>query len=641
MKFLNYLSAISLAMTLAACGGGGGSSDSTPVITPGGVVVSPNESVAKIIVTPSSSTINADGVSLVKFKINAVNKSSALVPSAVIDLNATNGVILSSSSVVMDENGAGEISMVADAADQNGRISTLTASCVSCAAVSVSKQINVVGASVALLNPDGQALTVGGSKSTLSVTIKNALGVTMQDVAVSFAVTDSSIIKLSDSIVKTDSLGVASVTVSGLKKGTASVNVSALGNAKSQVFTVGNSESVLAVTSPVNSAIVQTNTGNVIVVSAPGAKTVIFTSVLGVFANNSNTQTINVVNGLASAVLTVSQAGVASVTVSDDLLRTISLKLIVSPPVSSANKIILNANQTTLPVATIGNQSSIQITARAIYTVGASDQSVANVPIDFSMTGGPGGGEFLTPALAYTDSSGTATATFYAGSSASIANGITIQADIPGTTIKTGSGSSSNNLQLTIGGKALSVAFGPASELQESSDKTLYIQAYSVQVTDANNNPVSDAIVTLRMQPVAFSTGSSCTITKTFCSEDVNGNGSLDQGEDSGRTLINKDLSNIDICSKARLPYLGAEDKLLTPQNSDGGSVPATVTTKDGIAAFSLTYLKGSAIWVVDKLTATVSSNGTESSKSTIFRLAPSEPDSKDACHLPDSPYLE
>jgi hypothetical protein len=316
------------------------------------------------------------------------------------------------------------------------------------------------------------------------------------------------------------------------------------------------------------------------------------------------------------------------------------LKLIVSPPVSSANKIILNANQTTLPVATIGNQSSIQITARAIYTVGASDQSVANVPIDFSMIGGPGGGEFLTPALAYTDSSGTATATFYAGSSASIANGITIQADIPGAAIKTGSGPSSNNLQLTIGGKALSVAFGPASDLQESSDKTLYIQAYSVQVTDANNNPVSDAIVTLRMQPVAFSTGNLCTIGKTYCSEDVNGNGSLDNKEDGRRVLINNNLSNINKCST--LPeFAGSSDSLLTPQNSDGGSVPATVTTKDGVAAFSLTYLKGSAIWVVDKLTATVSSNGTESSKSTIFRLTPSEPDSKDTCHLPDSPYLQ
>jgi hypothetical protein len=79
---------------------------------------------------------------------------------------------------------------------------------------------------------------------------------------------------------------------------------------------------------------------------------------------------------------------------------------------------------------------------------------------------------------------------------------------------------------------------------------------------------------------------------------------------------------------------------MLTPQNSDGGSVPSTVITDvNGVAAFNFTYLKGSAFWVVNKLTATVSSNGTETSKSTIFRLPASVPDVGPPCHLSASPY--
>jgi hypothetical protein len=289
------------------------------------------------------------------------------------------------------------------------------------------------------------------------------------------------------------------------------------------------------------------------------------------------------------------------------------------------------------------------LTARALYSVGSSDQGVANVPILFSMTGGPGAGEYLTPAYQLTDSSGYAYADFYAGNSASIQNGIVVAAQIQGTAIQTGTAPSSNSAQLTVGGQALSVAFGAASVIRESTDKTLYILDYSVQVTDANNNPVPNALVTLRVRPVAFSLGSGCTVAKdavftsanaTYCSEDTNSNGSLDAGEDGVRTLTT--VSTAGRCPAGTAASAGTSDGLLTPQNSVGGAVPATVTTDaSGTAPFSLTYLKASSIWVVDKLSATVSVNGTESGSSTIFQLTPSEVDVKlpDTCHIPNSPF--
>jgi len=327
----------------------------------------------------------------------------------------------------------------------------------------------------------------------------------------------------------------------------------------------------------------------------------------------------------------------------------VNLTLVVSPPVSAVNKILLSSSRTTLPIATAGNQSSLTLTARAVMLINSqTDQSVANVPIAFSMTGGPGAGEFLTPALAYTDSAGYAVATFTAGTAASIPNGIVISAKVQDSNpvVQTGTSLSSNDVQLTIGGQALSVAFGPASVLGESSDKTLYIQAYSVQVTDANNNPVSGQVVTLRMRPVAFSLGDACTFTATYCSEDWNANNSLESAVEDG-VRIPTTVATAGTCPRVQADILkaaavpaGTSDGILTPANSDGGSVPATVITDaSGIAAFNLTYLKGSAIWIINRLTATVSSSGTETSKSTIFRLAPTVPDVGPPCSLPASPY--
>ena len=208
----------------------------------------------------------------------------------------------------------------------------------------------------------------------------------------------------------------------------------------------------------------------------------------------------------------------------DDLSRSANLKLIVSPPVSAANKILLNASQTTLPIATAGNQSSLTLTAHAVSSNGLTDQAVANVPILFSMTGGPGAGESLSPALVYTDSAGNAVATFTAGNAVSISNGIVISAkilDAPNP-VETGKRRLLNNSSADYWWSGVVCCVWSGVGIGESSDKTLYIQDYSVQVTDANNNPVSNKVVTLRMRPVAFSLGDSCTVTATYCSEDVN-----------------------------------------------------------------------------------------------------------------------
>ena len=636
MNVLKYGIGIVIAVALVSCGGGGGSAGTSI----GATTTTPttNANVATIRINSSASVLNADGTSSLTFTIFALTSGNASVAGASIDLAATNGVILSKPSVVTTVTGA-TVTMIAVSADQTNRSSTLTASCAGCTASPAISQIKVVGASISLSSSGVSALIVGSSSAALSATVKDVFGVPMPGVTVSFAATDAIVLGLNAPTGMTNSSGVATVAVSGLGAGSASINATALGDAKSQPYTSGVASAVMAVTSPANNAVVVTNIAQTITVSAPGASTVTFTTTRGIFANGTSSQSVAVASGTASSVLTSSQAGTATITIFDSQSRSANLTLVVSPPVSAVNKILLNASQTTLPItAASGTQSSIILTARAVLFDGSTDQSVANVPIEFSMSGGPGAGEFLAPALVFTNSAGVAVATFTAGTAASIPNGIVISAKAQSTAVQTGTSPSNNSVQLTIGGQALSVAFGPASVLGENSDKTLYVQAYSVQVADANNNPVANQVVTLRMRPVAFSLGDACSITATYCSEDVNGNSSLEAVEDGTRTPTT--VATAGSCPNIAPVAVGTKDGKLTPQNSDGGSVPATVTTGvNGTAAFNLTYLKGSALWVINKLTASVSSNGTETSNSTTFRLAPSVPDTGPPCALPPSPY--
>ena len=643
MNAIKNIAGVVLAAALISCGGGGGNpgfvSGSAVTGTATGsstTATDPNASVASIGISPSSSTLKADGTSQVTFTIVALTGGNASVSGATIALSATNGVVLSAPTVVTTAAGA-TLTMTAVSSDQTNRASVITASCTNCSAPASTVQISITGASVTLNNFGISSLVVGGPNTSLAAIVKNVAGVAMPGVTVTFAATDSSLLSVSAPSAVTNVSGVAAVNVSGLAVGTANINVSALGNAASQAYSSGLATGTLAVTAPANNTVVVTNAAQPISVAAPGATSVTFTSTQGLFGNGQSSQSVAVVGGTALAILTASQGGTIAITVNDNLARIANVTLVASPPVSSVNKLLLNASATTLPIATPSSPSSITLSARAIFNSLGADQGVANVPIQFSMVGGPGAGEFLSPALAFTNSAGVATATFFAGTAASISNGITIAARVQGTAVQTGTAPSNNSAVLTIGGQALSVAFGPATVLKESSDKTLYIQDYSVQVADANNNPVANQTVTLRMRPVAFSTGAQCTVAATYCSEDANGNGSLDVGEDGSRTATT--VATAGSCVVQALPS-GTKDTILTPQNSDGGSVPSTVTTDaNGLAAFSFTYLKGSALWIVNKLTASVSSNGTETTRSTIFRLPVLKVDADPDCFLPPSPY--
>jgi hypothetical protein len=231
---------------------------------------------------------------------------------------------------------------------------------------------------------------------------------------------------------------------------------------------------------------------------------------------------------------------------------------------------------------------------------------------------------------------GQATTTFTAGSLPSGASGVQIHASIIGTAIATGLLPSGSDATVVIGGTAGSVTIGLSTVVGVDTSNTIYTLPMSVLVSDSNGNPVANTTVSLSAWPIAFNVGGSVCNGTTYnpvagtyyFNEDANENLTLDAGEDG-----------------VRKPYpsgataTGTSDGKLTPANSAGGTLPATVTTgSNGVATFTLTYTKSSAFWIVDRIRARTLVQGTETLGEVKFILPALQSDAT-SCVLSPTPY--
>jgi hypothetical protein len=196
-----------------------------------------------------------------------------------------------------------------------------------------------------------------------------------------------------------------------------------------------------------------------------------------------------------------------------------------------------------------------------------------------------------------------------------------------------------DSLSIVIGGTAGSVVIGTGTTIESINEGTAYRLPMSVLVSDSNGNPMSGTVVSLSAWPLRYATGcwvedivlgwvpGNCpapTYTlydnedDTFPGTDMYRNLILDPGEDVGGDP-------------------GHGDGQLTPPNSAAGTLPATVVTDDnGVATFNLIYLKSSAGWIEDEITASTLVYGTETQGTYIFVLPWL---SGEGSSLPPSPY--
>jgi len=337
-----------------------------------------------------------------------------------------------------------------------------------------------------------------------------------------------------------------------------------------------------------------------------------------------------VANAVAATFTAPNTSGVVTVQVdavnaSNVVLSTLTRTFAISADPAAAAAISLQTSVSVI-VPSSGSNSS---TATLTTTVrDAQNNTVANAPVLFELLGTTGSGESISPAVAYTNSNGQATATFSAGSTPTVGP-VYARARVVGK-VCTGSPETTpviaeinplcSSVALTVASSAVSVVVAFGTTIINTAQSTQYQYPGSVLVVNANGSAVAGATVTLSVFPVRYNNGTvsgpgPCSFTSGpggwINNEDVNRNGILNPGEDLNVNGV------------------------ISPPQAAGGTVPVTVTTDTfGAANFVLQYSKGAAYFIEDEVTARVIVSGTERSARTTFVLPALVDDVTPACKL-------
>ncbi|MCP4579673.1 MAG: hypothetical protein GY846_25665 [Deltaproteobacteria bacterium] len=580
----------------------------------------------------SVSTDNSDSTTITATVLDANN---AALKDTTISFKASSGT-LNAPSVVTDENGQATVIFSCGNLDNSNRTSTITAT-----AGSASKQISILITGTTLeLETDFQNLEISASaitsqidseKAILTVAAKDAGDNRISNALITTSVDPSSSgdVLLVPGSGYTDSTGELKIEVFGKAKGSVIVKVEGLGASATQSYSVGLAGEVFSIISPTEDPYsLQKGASVTIVVQAPTQNQVIFATTCGAWDGGTSTVvTKTVANQQASAVLSSAEACNATVQVYDaaDPNTSDSMKVNIYPPADSAARIDLQASAYVVARSTAGILNSVMVEATVRDD---TFQIVPNVAVSFSISDSTGGGEFVSPPLAYTlPASGKAEATFTSGSVSSGARGVTVTATVVGKTTV------ADSISIVIGGTAGSVVIGQSTTVESINNDTTYKLPMTAQVVDSNGNPVPGARISLQLWPSYYRTGiwiptqtgpSNCVpeISNTYPNEDDTFPGTyfyrnliLDPGEDANG------------------------DGQLTPASSAAGGVPAEVVADEmGVASFDLIYPKSNAVWIVAELTGSTLVLGSETRSTTEFGLPYLRTDAQ-ACLLPDSPF--
>jgi len=595
----------------------------------------------------SQVSVKSDGSDFATLTATVLDANNVVIPNATVSFAAAAGQ-LGSGNAVTDASGKATVSFSAGSVDPQNQVVLITATI---GVLSRQIPVQISGSTVSATASAPSVTDNGSDSSSITVTVLDAGGKPVYNTAVSLKASINNkvlagVTPLTTAAIAlgtTDINGQVQTAITGISAGTVTLTASALNASWNLDLTVNAAANVLSVTAPATSPFPQTIGSPVTVtVSVPNpglgvgqTHFVTFATTLGELDGVAGQRVVSKdVSALAapasvSAVLTSSGAGLANVLIYDDAnsANRANTQIAFSADISTAATVRLQATASTLPISTA---ASVYTTTLRAQVQTSSGQPVGNVPVAFSLPNPIGGGESVSPSIAYTDSSGIATATFSAGALSSGANGVTVQADVfrqaPLTTL-TGATS------IIIGGVAGSVIVGEAALDQVvdagGGSSALYKVPMAVMVADAGGNPVANSIVTLSLWPSQYSTGSyvvygqlldgtpltSAQITGSYPNEDANENLVLDVSEDANG------------------------DGLLTPPNTASGSVPRTVTTDaNGVANFEMIYPKANANWITARLRASVLVSGTETSSEHLFRL-PANHDDALYGKLGDSPF--
>jgi len=609
-------------MLLASCGG-------NDALYGDQTVVDPNTPVAsRLIISTDSTTVQSDNSDSATIKVLALDSSNAAVEGVVIDFATTAGV-LNAPSGVADANGEVTVTFSAGA-DPSNQTASITAT--SGSALPALIPVDIVGSTVVISSPSSNIEIGGTDTTTLTITAANSSGVGVYNTPVVVSIDPSSTGTgtLSNLGGLTDTQGKFTTNLTGTGSGTLHVVATALNITTFFDVTVNTLTGSLLISSPVTGSTVGVNTaGTVVTIQVPTTTTAItLDSTQGTFsapsAGGSCTGTTCSWTGIAgtvTATLSSTVVGTANIQVEDaanPLINDNVLVYFVNQTVDANSVVSLQASPTTIAPSTLSSQGTSDLTA----TVGSSGGGViAGARVAFKLSNTTGSGEYVSPAVAYTDAFGVARATLYSGSQSTSATGLQVTAELDQTLTGT---LKSDSVSVIVGGTATSIAIGMSTKIIQL-DSNSYAMPITIQVADTNGSPVANQVVNLSLWPVTYALGTyycypepGLWLWGTEANEDTNRDANLDT------TPINEDKSG---------------DGALTPAVSYAGTIPSSVTTdENGFATFNLSYLKSSANFVEDALTATTLVLGTETKASARFWLPAAESD-VNGCWLGPSPF--
>jgi hypothetical protein len=569
--------------------------------------------VDSISIATSQATVQSDNIDSADITATVLDNNGAVVGDVLVTFSTSAG-FLTASSQITDSNGVASVTFTSGT--DNNQTATITASASGVTPVSI--PIQIVGSKLTLAVTKNSIPDNGSETAELTITATNAADVPQSGVPITLTAAGTGAVTISETDGLTDLTGVFQVTVTGTSAGTVTVTAQGVGDTKSVDFTVNLSgeivfgiDAVQEGAGPLDSSFedpypLSTNTDLRIVVNAPdppaGVTEVLFATTVGEWDGGVSKVVWKTIGaGQAEAVLSSADAGSATVEVyyAGSQLPRDSMTVAISRPALDADSVVLQASADVVQPSIGSETNTVTLTA----TVTSSGQPVGGAAVAFSIVNPLGGGESISPVVAISESTGEAVTTFESGTLSTDQNGITIRATVVGTAIE-------DDIAIEIGGTALSLAIGYGTVIQSDESETLYLLPMAVIVADANGNPVSGATVSLGLWPTAYRTGAwyetkvgEKTVWRIYTSgifpnEDINLNGYEDAGEDMNL------------------------DNQLTPPNSAGGTIPDTVTTdENGVANFELEFLKTYAVWVTDRIRASTTVLGTETTSYLEFGL--------------------
>ncbi len=580
------------------------------------------------------------------FSIDSSGGDTAQITATVLDANngalegvsvrfSSDGGQLSQSIATTDSTGNAFVLLSAGNLDRSNRNITVTAEVVG--VESDSTIVQVTGTTVQA-NLGGTGLDPNSNETiTLTVIVNDANENPISNTDVTVTSSGNGSVTPSSAQGTTNNNGTFTLDLAAGSSGTVTMSVTAAGVTvdTEQITISGDAFRITAPTAANRS--MTTDDSVTVTVNAPGVSRVRFSTTLGVFDGTASNIDKVVSGDTASAVLTASTAGIATVQVADfdSLDPSETIQIGVAAPAADAANVSLQGSASVVALSEGSVQNSIALTATV---TNVTQEPVGGSIVQFSLLNAPGGGEFLNPTLALTDDQGNAVTNFTSGSISSDDDVVIVVQVLN----SSASPAPSDTFGVAIGGTAGSIMIGRGTTIFSVDNDTAYSQPFVVVVADANGNPVEGAQVSLSSWPVQYYDGVWVEVGDEWVidyfasalNEDVNENVRLDAGEDTFN------IANACVPAGSSLPTLisgGNGDTLLTPANSSAGTLDAVVITDEfGKGQFDLVYAKASATWIKARISATTTVLGTETKAELALILPHAE---NDEGNLPNSPY--